>query len=31
VFDTATRASLQKRSKPSSGCVNCCLLLWMNS
>lgn len=27
VFETATRAALQKRSSPSSGCVNCCLLL----
>ncbi|XP_030624224.1 rho-related GTP-binding protein RhoB isoform X2 [Chanos chanos] len=27
VFETATRAALQKRSRPSGGCVNCCKLL----
>lgn len=27
VFETATRAALQKRSRPSSGCVECCKLI----
>lgn len=27
VFETATRAALQKRSRPAGGCANCCKLL----
>lgn len=28
VFETATRAALQKRTRPAPGCGQCCKLLW---
>ena len=31
VFETATRAALQKRKTPSGSCLKCCVLMWIDA